>query len=705
MIKAIQQNAKGINRALLFIGAIALVIYILPREAKFMYEYSHGEPWRHSTLIAPFDFPIYKTSEELEKERENAIENFNPYFNYNNAVTQTVTADFKANYNSETASLEESYNFLTQQISNNSSLTDKLKEEILSSLQQIYAKGVITLPSKYEEEKSQLVIMLIKDNFVEAYELNEFLTYQKAYTTITNRISQYIKQETSQSENVIDNLINDLQLNRYIEPNITFNENRTNQERDNIINDISLTSGIVLSGQRIVDTGELITGETGQVIDSLKKEYETRMGNRSQQYFVLLGQSLIIFLMFSLIFLFLMYFRTDVYNNLSSVLFLLLMVVSMVLLARMARITDTFPIYIIPFAILPIIVRIFFDSRLAFFLHVTTILIAAFFARNSFEFVFLQIPAGLSAMFSLFVMVRRSQLVRSAIFVILTYSLFYTGLTLWQGGDFSNIQTNTYWQFIINGGLLLLIYPLIYIFEKLFGFLSDVTLVELADTNHPVLRRLAEKAPGTFQHSIQVGNLAQEAVYKIGGNPLLVRAGAMYHDIGKTGSPLFFTENQTSGINPHADRPFEESSQIIIHHVESGVKMAQKEKLPKQIIDFIKTHHGTMKTGYFYNSWMNANPSKKPDMKLFTYPGPAPFTKETAVLMMADSVEAASRSLKSYKGNEIDKLVEKIIDHQITEKQFDEAPITLKEISRVKDIFKIKLKNIYHARVEYPKLK
>ena len=381
------------------------------------------------------------------------------------------------------------------------------------------------------------------------------------------------------------------------------------------------------------------------------------------------------------------------------------MVVSMISLAQVAYKAESFPIYIIPFAILPIIIRIFFDSRLAFFLHVTTILMAAFFARNSFEFVIMQIPAGLTSMFSLYRMVRRSQLVRAALLIILTYSLFYAALSLWQEGDISLIDHKMFLQFIINGGLLLLVYPLIYIFEKLFGFLSDVTLVEMADTNHPVLRRLAEKAPGTFQHSIQVGNLAQEAVYKIGGNPLLVRAGAMYHDIGKLGSPIFFTETQNNGLNPHEKMPYDESAQIVIHHIENGIKMAHKEKLPRQIIDFIATHQGTMKTKYFYNSFVNQNPDADVDVSMFSYPGPTPFTKETAVLMMADSVEAASRSLKSYTDDEIDRLVENIINTQIAEDQLIDAPITFKEISQVKDIFKQKLKNIYHARIEYPELK
>ncbi|ASB50150.1 HD family phosphohydrolase [Alkalitalea saponilacus] len=707
MIDSIKKYSKAINRILLFIAAILLVIYIFPRQGKFRYEYTHGRPWTHETLIAPFDFPIHKSQAELRAERENALHNFRPYFNYEPSVSGQMTQFFEETYVSQLPTLLSTYPFLTNRLRNNDSKTvyNHIKELAQQKLISIYNTGLISLPEEYEELPESTVIMVVRNNFAEPYEIGEFFNYQSAYLELSTIIFDIIDKNSNVSQDQTDNLISNLQLNRYLEANIRFEPERTEQERQNILRNISLTSGIVLAGQRIIETGELITEETGRILDSLRLEYETSLGRGNSHYFILAGQATIIVLLFVIIFLFLYYFRTDVYNNLLSVLFLLMMVSSMILMASISHRTDNFPIYVIPFAILPIIVRIFFDSRLAFFIHVTTVLLAAFYVSNSFEFVILQIPAGLTAMFSLFRMVRRSQLVRAAILVFLSYSLFYTGLSLWQEGDFLQINHNTYFYFLANGVLLLMIYPLIYIFEKLFGFLSDVTLVELADTNHPVLRRLAEKAPGTFQHSIQVGNLAQEAVYKIGGNPLLVRAGAMYHDIGKLWSPIYFTENQSSGMNPHDNMPYDESAQLVIHHIENGVKMAQKEKLPRQIIDFITTHQGTMKTKYFYNSYVNQNPGEDPDVSLFTYPGPTPFTKETAVLMMADSVEAASRSLKNYSDDEIDRLVENIINDQIAENQFIDAPITFKEITEVKEVFKQKLKNIYHARVEYPKLK
>lgn len=707
MIDTIRKYSKSINRILLFAAAVALVIYIFPRQGKFMFEYAKGKPWRHSTLIAPFDFPIYKTQAELKTEREQALSNFRPYFSFQSQQAEEQITRFDQEMGQQKARLINTYPILNAPLPGNPeyALFSGLRAQTRRLLQEVYDKGIILLPEEYHDRPDAMVLMLVKNNFAEPYELSEFYTYTTAYRHLSNELIRYLGSRSELQRETAEALISDLQLNRFLENNLIYEEERTEQEKNQALSNLSLTSGVVIAGQRIIDTGELINDETAKILDSLKLQYEASLGKGVSQYFIILGQTLLVALLFQIIFFFLYFFRKDVYGKLSSVLFLLLMVVAMVSLAQLSFKAEAFSIYIIPFAILPIIIRIFFDSRLAFFLHVSTVLLAALFARNSFEFVIIQIPAGLTAMFSLYRMVRRSQLVRAAILIILTYSLLYTGLALWQEGDISRIDYNMYIQFIINGGLLLLVYPLIYIFEKLFGFLSDVTLVELADTNHPVLRRLAEKAPGTFQHSIQVGNLAQEAVYKIGGNPLLVRAGAMYHDIGKLGSPMYFTENQANGLNPHAHLPYEESAQIIIHHVESGIKMAQKEKLPRQIIDFIATHHGTLKTLYFYNSYMNQNPDKEIDVTLFTYSGPTPFTKEMAVLMMADSVEAASRSLKTYTDDDIDRLVENIINHHIAENQFINAPITFKEISEVKDIFKQKLKNIYHARIEYPELK
>ncbi len=707
MFDNIKKYSQAINRIILFAISIIVVIHLFPNKRKFRYEYTLGKPWTHETLIAPFDFPIYKTQSELRAERESISKDFKPYFNYDSDRIDDEVEKFDSHINNRESVYMSSFPFLVNPDNKNQGkpLYSEIEKIIVKQLNEIYRKGLISLPDELSSLSPSAIIMLVKNNFAEPYEIREYYNYQSAYQLLSTKILEFIEGYHIVSQDQADSFISLLELNRYLESNIVYDKERSETEQQDLLRNISLTSGVVLSGQRIIQAGEIIDENSIKILDSFKRESEELLGQGVSHYFFVLGQGIVIVSLFIMIFLFLYFFRKDVYNKLLSVLFLLLMSVAMIFMARLSHVTSSFSIYIIPFAILPIIVRIFFDSRLAFFLHVTTILISAFFADNSFEFVIIQIPAGLTAMFSLYRMVRRSQLVRAAALVILTYSFFYTGLSLWKEGDFRQINYTMYLLFFTNGGLLLLIYPLIYIFEKLFGFLSDVTLVELSDTNHPVLRRLAEKAPGTFQHSIQVANLAQEAIYQIGGNPLLVRAGAMYHDIGKLDSPYFFTENQAAGFNPHSDLPYEQSAQIIIHHIENGVKIAQKEKLPKQLIDFIRTHQGTMKTKFFYNSYINQNPDEEVDVSLFTYPGPTPFSKEMAVLMMADSVEAASRSLKNFNDDEIDRLVEGVINDQIADNQFIDAPITFKEISIAKDIFKQKLKNIYHARVEYPKLK
>jgi len=659
----------------------------------------------HSTLIAPFDFPIYKSTEELSNEKDSLLNSFRPYFVLDTSILRQQTAPFIETYNQTLVDLQSKYPNLFRKRINKKHYPEIIRENILNNLQSVYQQGIISLPEQYLNAPPTFELYLIKGNIAEPYGLSEFSTQKAAYQTIIiNTLN-----DLGTMDNVIFSetqaFLSDIQLNKYIHSNITFDNERTEIERQNLLKNISLTGGKVIAGQRIVDTGEIIDSRTVKILDSLKKVYEERLGSTTGYYLILIAQTLIITLFFTIIYLFLFYFRVDVYHNLLSVSFILMMVVLMVALASGIHALSRLPLFIIPFAILPIIVRIFFDSRLALFLYIITILISAFFASNSFLFVLLQIPAGIVAIFSLFRMVRRSQLVRAAIFIFFTYSLFYAGISLWQEGDIQKIDPRLFGQFAINAALILLAYPLIDIFERTFRFLSDVTLMELSDTNHPLLRMLAEKAPGTFQHSIQVANLAQEVAYKIGANPMLVRAGAMYHDIGKTVSPIYFTENQAAGLNPHADLDFEDSAKIIIDHIENGVKLARKEKLPEQIIDFIRTHQGTTKTKFFYNSYVNQHPDKDVDSTIFTYPGPTPFTKETAIVMMADAIEATSKSLKNYTDEEIDNLVENIINSELKEEQFKNAPITFKEITQAKEVLKLKLRNIYHARIEYPSIK
>ncbi|MCX6295441.1 MAG: HDIG domain-containing protein [Bacteroidetes bacterium] len=435
----------------------------------------------------------------------------------------------------------------------------------------------------------------------------------------------------------------------------------------------------------------------------MKSEYEGESDGASDYFYILLGQILIVSLSLSILIAFLGFFRKEIFLDNAKITFILILIILQVLMARFSDASQSFNIYLLPFCILPIITRAFYDTRIALFVHLITVLIASFLAPDRFEFTFIQLLGGMVAIFSIVNMRNRSQIFISSGVIFLTYSVAFIGITIIQEGGSDAITWQGFAWFGISALLTLFSYPLIFVFEKLFGFISDVSLLELSDTNGKLLRELASRAPGTFQHSLQVANLAEEAIYNIGGNALLVRTGALYHDIGKMEMPMYFIENQANGMNPHDEMSFDESASIIISHVIKGIEIAKQNKLPEQIIDFIRTHHGTSITGYFYRSFQNAFPDEKIDESKFHYPGPIPFSKETAVLMMADSVEAASRSLKKYDVETIDELVEKIINTQIEQNQYANADITFKDINTLKKIFKKKLMNIYHVRVEYPR--
>ena len=467
---------------------------------------------------------------------------------------------------------------------------------------------------------------------------------------------------------------------------------------------ISLTRGMIQKGQLIISNGEIVTHEKFRVLESLKIEYEHQLGFMANQL-VKLGKLILVSLSMLVIFLFLYNFRKEVLSDSLRTAFILFLFILIIIIASITVSLNKVHIYVIPFVILPIILRTFYDERLALFIHFMAVLLIGFFAPNSFEFVFLSSIAGMVAIFSLTNLYRRSKLVITALLVFTTYCLLYFGILIVKEGTVANINYEDLASFVwfgINGTLILIAYPLIYVFEKTFGFLSDATLFELSDTNQPLLRKLAETAPGTFQHSLQVANLAEEAILKVGGNPLLVRTAALYHDIGKMENPIYYIENQTSDINPHDSLEFEESAKIIISHVEKGIETARKNKLPQAIIEFIKTHHGTTTVQYFYRSYIKKYPEEEVDAIRFSYPGPRPFSKETAVLMMSDAVEAASRSLKTINEKTLEKTVENIINYQQKEGQYNNANITFRDISTIKAVLIKRLKNIYHARIVYP---
>jgi len=684
VISFIRHSHPEIYKGILFILAVGVIVYIFPKQGKFKYEFQNlkGKPWHHEDLIAPFDFAIKKTKEELSQEKTEAIKSAKPYFRINKAEIKKekdlLAKDFDKNW----------------AIKNN-----KLKENSLKTanniLDSLFLKGIIENHPIIENKPNDFSIYILNNNVAEEYELNDFYTVKTAYNFIQTELQ---KSGTTISADFIRPY-----LENAISHSIFYDKTTTDKVLQQTLNEIAPSRDIILKNQRIISKGEIVDPVKFQIIESLRDEYEQQAGDSGNYYFILLGQIVIVTLCLSVLTVFLLFFRNDIFLDNTKITFILILIILQVLMADIAINTQAFSIYLLPFCILPVIIRAFYDTRIALFVHLVTVLIISFIAPNRFEFAFIQLLGGMVAIFSIVNMRNRSQIFLSSIIIFFTYSISYIGITIIQEGGIDVISGYDFAWFGISALLTLFSYPLIFIFEKLFGFISDVSLLELSDTNGKLLRELASRAPGTFQHSLQVANLAEEAIYTIGGNALLVRTGALYHDIGKMDMPMYFIENQAHGINPHEDLNFDESASIIIDHVIKGVEIAKKNKLPEQIIDFIRTHHGTSITAYFYRSFQNAFPEEKIDESKFHYPGPIPFSKETAVLMMADSVEAASRSLKKYDAEAIDNLVEMIINKQIEQEQFVNADITFKDINTLKKIFKKKLMNIYHVRVEYPR--
>ena len=493
-------------------------------------------------------------------------------------------------------------------------------------------------------------------------------------------------------------------LNNYIEPNLIYDKGKSETERNDLLSSIPPASGMVMSGQKVIDRGDIVDEYTYRVLSSFEREIKRRSATQTQITNTIIGQVIFVTLM---VFLFTMYlglFRRDYFNKPRSIAMLYtLMTLFPVVVSLMMR-HNFLSVYMLPFAMVPIFVRVFMDSRTAFVCHVTMILICTTAVRYQYEFIIIQLVAGLIAIYSLRELTRRAQVFKTAILVGIGSTFVYLALQLMQDNDFSSMDHDMYYHFVVNAVLLLIAYPMMYIIEKMFGFVSSVTLFELSNTNRGLLRDLSEIAPGTFQHSITVGNLAAEIANKIGANALLVRTGALYHDIGKMKNPVFFTENQ-AGVNPHDTLTYQESARIIISHVTEGVKLAERENLPTIIRDFIVTHHGTGITKFFYIKYKNEHPEEEVDPAPFTYPGPNPFTREQAILMIADGVEAASRSLPEYTEESISTLVNRMIDQDVTDGYFKECPITFRDLAIAKLVLIERLKAIYHTRISYPEMK
>uniref|UniRef100_UPI004024F0FE HD family phosphohydrolase n=1 Tax=Phocaeicola sp. TaxID=2773926 RepID=UPI004024F0FE len=669
-----------IYKSLIFIATVSVIVYFMPNEGRFDYQVDINKTWKYVGLQASFDFPIYKNDLQVQKEQDSILADYQPYFQIDKEAEKNVLSKLREDYN--------------KTLRHSLPGTDYVRY-IERTLKALYEDGIIAGNDlKRMEEDSIIAIRLVDKNVATSRFIDQLYTVKEAYEYLLNADTAHYKKKILQQCN----------LNDYITPNLVYDEEKSEAAQKDLLSNISWANGFVLNGQKIIDRGEIVDEQTYNILESLRKEWEKRSDSVQEKRLTLAGQILYVGIFLFCFMAYLELFRADYYERKGTLTLLFALIVFFPVLSSIMVEQNLSSIYVVPFAMIPIIVRVFLDSRTAFMAHVTIILLCSITLRFPHEFILLQVVAGMVAIYSLRELSQRSQLLRTALVVFISYALLYFAFELIHEDDLTKLNTRMYIYFMINGILLLFAYPLLFLLEKIFGFTSDVTLVELSNINNSLLREMSEVAPGTFQHSLQMANLAAAAANKIGSKSQLVRTGALYHDIGKMVNPAFFTENQ-SGVNPHKSLSYEQSAQVIISHITDGLKLAEKHNLPKVIKDFISTHHGRGLTKYFYISYKNEHPDEEVDQEKFRYPGPNPFTKEQAVLMMADSVEAASRSLPEYTEESISTLVDKIIDTQVSEGYFKECPITFKDIATVKALFKEKLKTMYHTRISYPELK
>lgn len=673
------------TRVLMYLLMMILIVSVFPREGKFQYEFRKGKPWMHENLVAPFDFAILKNPEEVEKERAALKKAALPYYRLDTTIKFAKQQLLNQQLNQLYPIGQEN-----ELINNQNRLIRHIAFALADT---IFGKGIISLASANKVPGHQDQIIIIRHNTAIRKDLGSVLTIPQTFEYISKQLQVNRLDGEEKLVKILENLP---------EPNLLYDADFSKRDLEEQLETISETRGMVQAGEKVISQGEVVNNESFMILESLRRDYESQLGESSRFAYILAGQILLVAISISVLIFFLYFFRRDVFEDSKRTSLILLLIFMMIGSTSFLLRSNPNYIYVVPICLVPIIMRVFFDSRLALYVHIITIILIGFMVPNGFEFVFLQFIAGIISIFSVVNFQRRSQFVFSAMMVFLVYSLVYIGNFLIQEGTIQGMQTGKFVMFGASAFLILLAYPLIYVFEKTFGYVTDVTLLELSDTNTGLLRELARRAPGTFQHSLQVANLAEEVIQVIGGNPRLVRAGALYHDVGKIEMPIYFIENQVTGFNPHSELTYEESAAIITSHVIRGIKKAKKSRIPDQIIDFIRTHHGTRKTEYFYQLHKRDNPDEEIDESVFTYHGPIPFNKETCVLMMADSVEAASRSLVKPDEEKISALVEKVIDGQAQAGQFDNAAITLKDITLAKKILKNQLMHIYHIRVEYP---
>ena len=658
---------------------VAIIVWFLPRDSNSKrYNYDVGKPWMYQSFIAQFDFPIYKSEDAIKQEQDSILKGLMPYYNYDPTREKKELERFNKDFSSELTGLSHHYRAI-----------------IIDRIHRLYSAGIMNTP-EYNAiaHDSTNMVKVVAGKSATPIEIGCIYSTMSAYEAL-------LKDEELSKDRA---LLQKLNLTNYLEPNLTYDKEKTETERTDMLGSIPLASGMVLSGQKIIDRGEIVDDYTYRVLSSFERELQRRNATQMELTTTFIGQVIYVTILVMLFTMYIALFRKDYFDKPRSIMMLYVMITLFPIAVAMMIEHNWFNVYIVPFAMAAIFARMFMDSRTAFVTQLTIVLICAAAVKYQYEFIIIQIVSGLVAIYSLRELSSRAQVIKTAALVTVSCCAVYLALQMMQETDVLKLDSKMYTHFAVNGVLLLLSYPLMYLIEKTFGFTSNVTLFELTNTFKGVLRNLSEVAPGTFQHSITVGNLAAEVANRIGADSLLVRVGALYHDIGKMTNPAFFTENQ-AGVNPHDTLTCKESAKIIIGHVAEGVKIAEKANLPTIIKDFILTHHGRGMAKYFYIKYQNEHPDEVVDKEQFTYPGPNPFTREQALLMMADTCEAASRSLQEYTEESISSLVDRLIDSQVADGCFKDCPITFRDIAQAKQVLTERLMSIYHTRIQYPELK
>ena len=659
-----------IYKVILFLITVFCLVYLFPRSGGFKYNYQTGKPWPYETLLAPFDFPIAKSEEELNAERQ--------------AVAQESPLIFTRDTLAEQRSLDRTRKWIRQQVTPFSS--SRLLKAWDRYLTNLYSPGLIDASFAIQSAKP---ILVVRDNSAQ----------KLLFSDLKINDSLPFSNESPLLNGIIANASNRLILNEYIESNLVLDSLLTRQKLEESLSLILPTRGVVAEGERIIAQGEVVDQKRFQILNSLRVEYLSDLWASSEQS-IIIGYSILVSILIFLTFLFLWRYCPLVYENNTKVVFVFSTILIMVAAIKLAMTYNINFVYVVPLCIVPLLLKTFFDTRLAFFVFLMGLFLIGFMVPSDFSFIFMQLVAGAIATLTMPDLYKRANLFVVAVLIVVSYVFCYISFHMIYEGNLSTVSLDNLGFLLINGLGILFVHPLVYIFEKIFGLVSDLSLLELSDTNSKLLRTLSEKAPGTFHHSLQVANIAEAAANEVNANALLVRVGALYHDIGKMNNPLYFSENQSTNYNPHHELDTFESSRLILNHISDGIEIAKRNNLPDRIIDFIRTHHGTTPTRYFYHKAKKEN--EDVDKSIFCYPGPKPYSKETAILMMADSVEAASKSLQEPTAEGIASFVQKIIEEQAEENQFDEADISLREIELIKKILIEKLINVYHLREVYP---